>query len=146
MANKITVKKLRSFFDKEGELFEVLRSDDSLYDGTFGQNLVSIVSPGITKGFHKHRRQTEYTTCIKGNILYIAVTEIPEQQPRIQKFIIGEKNRILIKTPPGIWHGYKSLNDEEAIVLYTMDKPYNPNDTDTLDKNPLAFGDIWYQD
>ena len=144
MTNEIDVKKLKSFFDQEGELFEILRCDDPLFGGRFGQTLASIVKPGIIKGFHMHERQTEYTTCIKGNILYIAVTENPEQ-PLIQKFIIGEKNRILIKTPPGIWHGYKSLNDEEAVVLYTMDKPYNPNDTDTLDKDLLAFGDIWHK-
>ena len=143
MANKIDIKKLKSFFDKEGELFEVLRVDDKLFGGKFGQNLMSIVKPNIIKGFHKHSRQTEYTTCIKGNILYIAVTENPEQ-PLIQKFIIGEGNRILIKTPPGIWHGYKSLNNKEAVVLYTMDSPYNPEDTDTEDKDPLAFGDIWH--
>lgn len=145
MTNKIDVKELKSFFDDEGELFETLRADDSFYGGTFGQNLVSIVNPGIIKGFHKHREQTEYTTCAKGNILYIAVTEIHKKKPLIQKFIIGEENRILIKTPPGIWHGYKALNDKEAIVLYTMDKPYDPNNTDILDKDPFAFGDIWYK-
>lgn len=145
MANKIDVKELKSFFDEEGELFEILRTDDSLYDGKFGQNLVSIVKPGIIKGFHFHERQTEYTTCIKGDILYIAVTENQSSPPLIQKFIIGESNRILLKTPPGIWHGYKAL-DNEAVVLYTVSKPYNPLDTDTADKNPLAFGNIWHKD
>jgi len=141
MAEEIQIKKLRSFFDEEGELFETLRSDDNLYGGRFGQNLISIVKPGIIKGFHKHERQVEYTTCVKGNILYIAVTETPKV-PIIQKFIVGEENRVLIRTPPGIWHGFKAL-EREAVVLYTMDKPYDPKNTDTADKNPLSFGDIW---
>lgn len=143
MANKITVKKLRSFFDEEGELFEVLRSDDSLYDGRFGQNLVSIVKPGIIKGLHIHERQTEYTTCLHGDILYVGVIETPEG-PKIQKFRINPDNRILLKTPPGIWHGYKVLSDDGAVVLYTMDKPYDLKDPDIRDKDPYAFGDIWH--
>ncbi len=144
MADKISIKRLNPFLDNEGELFEALRADDSLFDGAFGQNLVSIVKPNVIKGFHRHERQKEYTTCIKGNILYVAVTETPKE-PLIQKFLIGEDNRILIMTPPGIWHGYKAL-DKEAVVLYTMNRPYNPADTDTAERDPLAFGKVWDRD
>ena len=146
MPTKIEIKELKSFFDNDGELFETLRADDSLYDGKFGQNLVSIVKPGVIKGLHLHHRQIEYTTCIKGNILYVAITEIPDSQPVIQKFAMGEKNRILIKTPPGIWHGYTPLNNQEAVILYTMNQAYNPKDTDTEEKDPFAFGDVWHLD
>lgn len=139
---KIEIKKLKSFKDNEGELFEVLRSDDPIYKGKFGQNLVSIVKPGIIKGLHYHEKQTEYTTCIKGNILYVAIKETMGN-PLIKKFQMRENNRIVIKTPPKIWHGYKVLGNSEAVILYTMDKPYNPKDTDTLDRDHYFFGDIW---
>ncbi len=145
MENKIELKKLKYFdLGDEGGLFETLRSDDTFYEGNFGQNLVSIVKPGIIKGLHLHHKQVEYTTCLKGNILYVAVTEnTSKESPLIQKFMIGEQNRILIKTPPGIWHGYKVLNDEEAVILYTADKPYNPQDTDTEERDVLSFGNVW---
>ncbi|MEK6872570.1 MAG: dTDP-4-dehydrorhamnose 3,5-epimerase family protein [Nanoarchaeota archaeon] len=139
---EIEFKKLKPFIDHEGELFEVLRSDDSIFEGKFGQNLVSIVNPGSIKGLHFHKKQTEYTTCINGTILYVAIKEI-KGSSLIKKFQIGVSNRILIKTPPGIWHGYKVLGNSEAIILYTMDKLYNPKDTDTLDRNPYYFGNIW---
>ena len=140
---EIELKKLKSFIDKEGELFEVLRSDDFLYEGKFGQNLVSIVKPGIIKGLHFHEKQTEYTTCIKGNILYVAIKET-KGSPLIEKFQIGESNRIMIKTSPGLWHGYKVLGNSEAVILYTMNRPYDPKNTDTLEKDPYFFGDIWF--
>ena len=139
----VKVKKLNSFFDEEGELFETLRCDDEIFSGVFGQNLISIVKPGIIKGLHFHRKQTEYTTCIKGNILYVAIKEVNGQDLIIEKFEVGERNRILIKTEPGIWHGYTPLDGREAVVLYTMDKAYNHKDPDTEDKDPFAFGDIW---
>lgn len=142
---KIEFKKLKPFIDHEGELFEVLRSDDSIFEGKFGQNLVSIVNPGIIKGLHFHEKQTEYTTCIKGTILYIAIKET-KGNPLIRKFQIGENNRIVIKTPPKIWHGYKVLGKREAVILYTMDRPYNQKNTDTLDRNYYYFGDVWSPD
>jgi len=126
----------------EGELFETLRSDDDLFSGKFGQNLISIVKPGIIKGLHLHRDQTEYTTCLKGNILYLAIKE-EEGNTEVWKEIIGEKNRILVKTPPGIWHGYTPLDEKEAIILYTMDRPYDAKNPDTLERATNYFGNIW---
>lgn len=139
----LEVKNLNIFRDSEGELFETLRNDDSLYSGKFGQNLVSIVNPRVIKGLHLHHFQTEYTTCLKGNILYVVVRENPGTTPAIESLEIGERNRVLVKTSPGIWHGYTSLDGKEAVVLYTMDKPYDSKDPDTEDKDPYFYGDIW---
>ncbi len=144
---KIEIKNLKVFHEgAEGHLFETLRSDDGIFDGVFGQNFVSFVNPGIIKGFHRHKSLTEYTTCIKGNILYVLVKEVIGGQPIIKKIKMGEDNMIMIKTPPGFWHGYVPLGNQEAVVLYTMDKPYDPNNIDQEDKDPHAFGDIWKLD
>ncbi|MAG37890.1 hypothetical protein CMI45_00685 [Candidatus Pacearchaeota archaeon] len=130
---------------EEGYLFEALRADDEMFEGQFGQNLVSFVKPGIRKGLHLHWDQTEYTTCLAGNILYVAVREVPGQNElEIEKHIIGILDRKLIKTPPGIWHGYVPLWGDTAIVLYTMDKPYDANRPDTEEIDPDHFGeDLW---
>lgn len=144
MKKILTIKPLRIFEDKEGKLFETLRADDDIFGGKFGQNLVSFVKPGVVKGFHLHHKQTEYTTCIKGDILYVAIRKVAKKKLEMERIFIGERNPKLIRTDPGIWHGYTPLNREGAIVLYTMDKPYNPKDTDTEDKSPYAFGGkIW---
>jgi len=129
------------FRDSEGRLFETLRADDPLFQGKFGQNLVSFVKYGVIKGLHLHHKQTEYTTCIQGKILYAAVRESEKQV--IEKIILDSKEPLLIRTDPGIWHGYTPLTKCGAIVLYTMDRPYNRRDTDIKDKSPHAFGNIW---
>jgi dTDP-4-dehydrorhamnose 3,5-epimerase len=139
----IEIKKLKEFTDTEGKLFETLRCDDTIFEGRFGQNLVSIVNPGIIKGLHLHERQTDYTTCVSGDILYVAVDVSDPASPKIERVEIGDRNRVLVKTPPGLWHGYMSLNNKPAIVLYTMDKPYDPADPDTKECDPLSFGDVW---
>ena len=118
MVNPMEIKKLKYFdLGEEGGLFEALRSDDALFDGKFGQNLVSIVKPGIIKGLHLHHKQTEYTTCIKGDILYVAITD-DLKQPAIEKFLIGRNNRLLIKTPPGIGMDIRFLT-KKTLSYYT---------------------------
>lgn len=138
----VEIKKLNIFANDQGYLFETIRSDDKMYEGKFGQVLISEIYPGVIKGFHLHEKQTEYTTCLKGNIKYIIVKETKEK-PIINTFVIGEKNPIIIKTPPGVWHGYTPLENKSATLMYLMDKPYNINDNDTLEKDVFAFGDLW---
>lgn len=141
--SEIQIKKLNVFANDQGYLFETLRADDKIFDGKFGQVLVSAVYPGIIKGLHLHKKQTDYTTCIKGNIKYIAIKINPDKTIKINTFVVGEKNQILIKCPPGIWHGYTPLSNQEAIVFHLMDKVYDPADPDTDRKDPFEFGDVW---
>jgi len=140
---KIETKPLKIFANDQGYLFETLRADDEIYSGQFGQNLISVIYPGIIKGLHLHEKQTDYTTCIKGNLKYVAITKNSDGKLNIQTFVIGEKNPLMIKCPPGIWHGYTPVGNQEAIVLHTADKTFDPKDDDTLRKDPFEFGDIW---
>ena len=137
----LEVKKLAVFKDSEGRLFETLRVDDALFRGEFGQNLVSFVKYGVIKGLHLHHKTTEYTTCIQGKILYAAIKE--GEKPIIEKIILDSEEPLLIRTDPEIWHGFTPLTKNGAMVLYTMNLPYNPKDTDIEDKYPYAFGNIW---
>jgi len=138
----VEIKKLNVIANGQGYLFEVVRNDDNLFSGKFGQTLVSELYPGTIKGLHKHSKQTDYTTCIKGNIKYVLVDD--SQEPaKIKVLTIGEKNSILVKTPPGYWHGYMPLANEKATVLHLMDRTYNPKKPDTERKDAFAFGDVW---
>ena len=115
----VEIKNLTKHEDDRGYLCELLRKDDKLFDGEFGQVLVSVLKKGVRKGLHLHRKQTDYTTCIKGRINYyvegMMVTMTPD-------------NLILIKVPPGEWHGYEAL--EDSILIHIMDKTYDPTDTE----------------
>ena len=136
--NKVKIKRLVIHEDDRGYLFEGLRADDNIFEGKFGQCLISIVHNGIIKGFHKHKKQVDYTLCAKGKAIY-AVSDGKE----IKKFLLDGQNPILIKVPPGIWHGYKAV-EGDAVLVHIMNTTYNPEDTE--EKDPLSFGDIWDND
>jgi dTDP-4-dehydrorhamnose 3,5-epimerase-like enzyme len=132
---KIEIKKLIIHKDERGYLFEGLKNNDHLFDGKFGQCLISVVNPEIIKGLHKHKIQTDYTLCVKGKVLYVVGDE-----EKFEQFILDGDDPLLIKVPPGYWHGYKAMNDE-ALLVHIMDTIFDPNDTEAVD--PYHFGDFW---
>ena len=107
----IHVKPLKIIADERGYLMEMLRSDDSFFQG-FGQAYVSVAYPGVVKGWHFHKIQTGSPT--KG---------------LLNEFFMGEKNPILVTIPPGVVHGMKGIGTEPAMLvnvpteLYRYDKP-----------------------
>ncbi len=131
----VKIKKLTLHGDERGYLFEGLRADDPLYGGKFGYTLISVVNPGIIKGLHRHQKQTDYTLCAKGKALYVF-----GNGKEFRQVILDGKDPILVAVPPGLWHGYKAL-DDEAILVHVIDRVYDPNDSEAID--PYAFGDYW---
>ncbi|MCL5018362.1 MAG: dTDP-4-dehydrorhamnose 3,5-epimerase family protein [Candidatus Pacearchaeota archaeon] len=134
----VETKDLKIFRDERGAMVS-FRADDEIFNGKFGQALVSFLYPDVIKGLHLHKSQTDFAACIKGTALYVAVKE-NKNGNEIETFIIGEDNPLLIKVSPGIWHGYKAL-EKEAIMMHTMDEMYDSSDTEK--KDPFYFGDLW---
>ena len=139
----LDIKKLNIFANDQGYSFETIRNDDKIYQGKFGQVFVSVLYPNVIKGWHLHHKQSEYTSCIKGNIKYVAVKENSDGTKSVQTLTIGERNPVAIRVPTGVWHGYMPLSNREATILHLMDKPYDINEPDTDRKDPYEFGDFW---
>ncbi|MBU2100059.1 dTDP-4-dehydrorhamnose 3,5-epimerase family protein [Candidatus Micrarchaeota archaeon] len=133
------IKKLKVFRDERGILFEALRKDDELFEGRFGQIVVSESKTGIIRAWHMHEKQTDYVCCVKGKIKF-CIAEEKKGKVEVKEHFIGEDNLALIKVPAGLWHGYKVLGKENAIVLYVMDKVYNSEKPDEKRKEQNAFG------
>jgi len=143
MAKKMEKKRLSIFRDERGSLFEMLRRDDKLFGGMFGQVLVSTNKPGVIKAWHMHEKQTDYTCCVKGKILFATATEKKGGKAEIKKIVLEGEKPVLVKVPPKVWHGYKVIGKQEAIVVYVMDIPYNAKNPDEQRKPLDAFGSVW---
>lgn len=138
---KVEIKKLKIHADDRGYLFEGLRSDDAIFDGKFGQSLVSVLYPGVVKAWHKHEKQTDYTLCALGDVKYCVAEELEGGKAKVETFFLGERSLNLIKVPPGLWHGYTALGNQRAILFHIMDVTFDSEDTQS--KDYLTFGDVW---
>jgi len=138
MIEGVFTRRLRVMADERGRLQEILRCDDEGFT-EFGQVYVTSVYPGVVKGWHLHRKQTDNIACISGMVklvIYDGRSGSPTKGELMELFI-GEHNPMLVHVPPELFHGFKCVGESEALVLNVPDLPYdreNP-DEERLDPN-----------
>ena len=131
MIEGVKVKKLKVIPDERGRLMEILRNDDEIFE-KFGQVYMTTAKPQVVKAWHHHKLQTDNFTCVHGK-MRLALYDAREDSPtykEIMDFDIDLENPILVQIPPGVYHGFKCISDEEALVINTVTKPYNYKNPD----------------
>jgi len=126
----VNVKPLKVIADERGYLMEMMRADDPFFQ-RFGQSYVSVAYPGVVKGWHFHKVQTDHFVIVKG-MMKVVLYDQREGSPTkglINEFFMGERNPILVTIPPGVVHGMKGIGNEPAMLvnvpteMYKYDKP-----------------------
>ncbi|MCK4422386.1 dTDP-4-dehydrorhamnose 3,5-epimerase family protein [candidate division WOR-3 bacterium] len=133
----VRVKKLKVIPDERGRLIEILRNDDDIFI-KFGQVYITTAYSGVTKAWHYHKHQTDNFTVIKG-MAKVVLYDDRENSPTkgmINEFFIGEHNPMLVRIPENVYHGYKCISTEEAIILNIPTNTYNYTDPDEYRADP----------
>jgi len=127
----VIVRPLRKNADERGFLMEVLRSDWEGFE-KFGQSYVSLNYPGVIRAWHYHKKQTDYFVCVSGMIkvpLYDA-REGSKTSRQINEFLMGDDNPIMVKIPPGVYHGYKTVGVKPSLLVNFPTELYDPRASD----------------
>lgn len=145
MIEGVKVRKLQPIPDERGYLMEILRSDWEEFE-KFGQVYVTVAYPDVVKAWHYHRLQTDHFICLQGMakvVLYDGREDSPTYR-EIEEFFIGDLNRLLIKIPPFVVHGFKGLGPGMTLMVNVPTELYNyqepdeyrlPPDTDQIPYN-----------
>jgi dTDP-4-dehydrorhamnose 3,5-epimerase len=144
MIDGVTMKLLRCVPDERGRLMEILRNDEEIFTG-FGQVYMTTTYPHVVKAWHYHKKQDDYITCVKG-MLKLVLYDGRKRSPtfgEINEFFIGDHNQTLVKVPKMIYHGWKCVSEEEAIVINVPTEPYNRTNPDEYRLDP-HINDIPY--
>jgi hypothetical protein len=94
----------------------------------------------VVKAWHYHKLQTDHFCVVSGMakvVLFDGRKDSPTQG-RIDEFFIGERNRLLISIPPGVYHGYKNIGTAECLLLNIPTELYNY--TDPMNPDGPALG------
>ena len=131
MIEGVVTKTLKQVADERGWLTEILRNDWEHFE-KFGQVYVTAAYPQIAKAWHMHKKQTDNITCIKGMVKLVLYDgrEKAKTKGDINEFVIGERNSLLVQIPPEVWHGFKTISDDYALVLNAPTELYNYNKPD----------------
>lgn len=131
MINGVKVKKLNPLPDERGLVMEILRCDDKIFK-KFGQVYITTAYPGAVKAWHYHKKQTDSFAVIHG-MIKIVLYDPRKNSPtkgEINEFFMGIYNPILIQIPPEVYHGFKGISEQEAIMLNCPTEPYNRQNPD----------------
>jgi dTDP-4-dehydrorhamnose 3,5-epimerase-like enzyme len=129
-------------FDDRGYLFEIIHNYDI---PKFGQVYV-VGDPvrGIIRAYHKHEVLWDYFSIIKGSAKFVFSDDRKESKAYKQQemIILSEKSPKMIIVPPGIYHGWMSLEDD-TVMISTASEIYNKEKPDEVRIPPDSFGDVW---
>jgi len=122
----VKTKSLRLIPDERGWLLEILRSDESDLFTKFGQVYVSATYPGVVKAWHYHQRQVDNFACVAGMVKLVLVDTRPDSATNgtINEFFVGVQNPMLVQVPNLVYHGWKCISPDTALVVNVPSEPY----------------------
>jgi len=127
----VRIKPLRAIPDERGCLMEMLRADDDLFI-RFGQVYMTTAYPGVVKAWHYHKNQIDHFVVVHGmaKVVLFDGREASPTRGRVNEFFMGVRNPILLQIPAMVYHGFKCISPEEAIIINCPTSTYNYQDPD----------------
>jgi dTDP-4-dehydrorhamnose 3,5-epimerase len=123
----VVIRRLDINSDQRGWLIELFRGDDISTDLFPVMAYVSMTRPGVARGPHEHREQTDYI-CIFGPSKFI----IKMWDNRQESSTFGNSyqaeadfnNPVSITIPAGVVHAYKNVGDVDGLVFNAPNRLY----------------------
>ncbi|HLC20891.1 MAG TPA: dTDP-4-dehydrorhamnose 3,5-epimerase family protein [Candidatus Methylomirabilis sp.] len=144
MIDGVKVVPLVAHVDDRGYLIEILRATDPHFS-KFGQvYLVGNMARGTVRAFHKHKELWDFFFISHGSAKFALRDDRPESKTyqEMNTFVIGAMNPGLIVVPPGVYHGWMSLEDDTQMIS-TASEVYNRQNPDEVRVPPDSFGYAW---
>ena len=133
----VRLKELKVIPDQRGRLMEILRADDEIFAG-FGQVYLTTTLPGVVKAWHLHKLQTDSVACVAGMIRLGLYDDRRESATfgLANEFYLGVHRPLLVQIPPQVYHGWKCVSQEEALIINTVTRPYDYTQPDEYRLDP----------
>ena len=124
----VVIEKLIKFTDERGYLVETFRIDNLLKEIRPMMSYISYTKPGITRGPHEHKEQTDIFCFMGPGNFKVKLWDNRKESDNYGNYlevIGGKDNPIRVVVPPRVVHGYKNISKEEdGMVLNYPDKLY----------------------
>ena len=126
MIDGVVVKPLQRIPDERGCIMHMLKADAPEFE-SFGEIYFSTAYPGVIKAWHLHKEMTLNYAVVLGMIKLVLYDDRKSSPTKgeIQELFIGQENYQLVKIPPKIWNGFKSIGTEMAILANCATLPHD---------------------
>ena len=120
-----SIKKVKTFDDKSGSLFEALRFKTENIPGK-GQIYVYTVEPGARRGDHFHKNKEEWFFCVSGTLELLIKTK----KGGVRKEISSDSPEI-VYVAPGTIHTLINKTKKKCVVVPYASKELDQKNPDT---------------
>lgn len=129
----LQIRQLLLYRDQRGWLGEILREDESEIKPAM--SYISMTRPGLVRGPHEHRNQTDCFCFIGTFRLYFWDNRKNSSTYREKKILDTTDASTVVIVPPGIVHAYKNISNTDGLVINLPDKLYKGwGKTETVDE------------
>lgn len=137
MIDGVAIKQLKVIPDERGRLMEILRADDDLFM-KFGQVYMTTGYPGVVKAWHYHKVQFDHFCVLKGMMKVVLYDSRENSATRgeVNEYFLGDHRQIVLRIPPLVYHGFKTISDEEALLVNVCTEMYDPAAPDEYRVHP----------
>ena len=153
MIDKVQVIDLTVHMDDRGFLCEIIRrtpredEPQLTYSVAHDIRQVYLVGDpvrGTVRAFHKHELLWDWFCIVHGTAKFVLKDDRPDSSTygKMMTVVIGERRPRLLVVPPGVYHGWMSLEDD-TLMVSTASEVYNRENPDEVRIPPDSFGDVW---
>jgi dTDP-4-dehydrorhamnose 3,5-epimerase len=136
--------RLTAHADDRGSLTETYRRDWVRGGREAVQANLSWSRPGVLRGLHWHRRQSDYW-CVLSGVAHVRLVDLREGSPTrlaVERVRIdAAEERIALAIPAGVAHGF--FAETEVLLQYLVDAPYTGDDEFGLAWDDPAVDTAW---
>jgi len=147
MIKDVQIIKVPTYIDDRGYLsvlYDPLQLPNLKYPKIERVYFVGNFAKGTIRGFHKHKYNWDCFFISHGSAKFVLIDDRKEEPTykEINVFVLSEKNYSILVVPPGIWHGWMSLEDGTQLINLASEKLDKKN-PDEVRIPPDSFGDLW---
>lgn len=123
---------LRPVSHYHGHLTEAFRDDWGVTDVPLVQVTLTVTFPRRVRAWGIHRFTTDRLFAATGSLCIVCYDGRRESPTFgcINEFMLGGRNQGLVVIPPGIYHGWKNIGEDEAAIISMPSRLYNHDNPD----------------
>ena len=144
MIKDVKLVPLETRVDDRGYLIEILRATDEHFT-KFGQvYIVGMVARNVIRAWHKHKILWDWFFISHGCAKFALYDDREDSSTykEIDTFVIGSRNPGILTVPPGVFHGWMSLEDDTQLISVASEV-YNPEQPDEVRVPYDSFNYDW---
>jgi dTDP-4-dehydrorhamnose 3,5-epimerase len=123
----VLIRPLKRLTDARGWLIEVFRHDELEAGVHPSMAYVSQTLPGVARGPHEHRQQTDLFAFIGPGDFRLYLWDARPNSPTLgakQTLTAGESNPQMVIVPPGVVHAYRNIGALPGLVFNAPNRLY----------------------